>query len=414
MQLPVLTLLIVALAARSVSLAQKTPPSPPPPVSNSGGATPIPTQGLDTYSRSMQRVLDEERMNTPEPAAKPVTIAEFEKTLAENRSAGDSKLAAILSSLTLTERVNPARLARWNFAFRGQKTREVLVALADGAAFLHLPAEDISVTPAPTVAEQRRMIVAFAKFLGETLPGLPNFRAERLTTYFEDRPPRQLRLSSDPVAADPLRNRPMHVVGTSRLKVAYVKGHEDTEKNSEFEDPDLYASRFTTAGEFGPILYGVMLDATQSKLSWARWEPGADGPLAVFRFDAPKEKSHYSVKPPGGAKRPSQFVAYRGEIAIHPADGTIAWLSVVARPTPADDMAEANIAVEYGRVEIGQHFYTCPVHGIALSKVPLVAAGAAKHEHLFPLQTQLNDVLFEQYHVYRGDLRVTHEADEQP
>jgi hypothetical protein len=53
-------------------------------------------QGIDAYSHSLQRVIDNERMNTPEPPTKPVTIVEFENTLAENRIASDAKLAAIL------------------------------------------------------------------------------------------------------------------------------------------------------------------------------------------------------------------------------------------------------------------------------------------------------------------------------
>jgi hypothetical protein len=203
-------------------------------------------------------------------------------------------------------------------------------------------------------------------------------------------------------------------VGTSTVKVAYVEGHEVTEKNGGFEDANPNASRFTTAGEFGPILYGVMFDAVQNELAWARWESSAASPLAVFRFDAPKEQSHYSLKARGAAKLQTQFVAYRGEIAIDPSDGAIVWLSVVASPTPDDAIAAADIEVEYGRVEIGQRLYTCPVHGVALSKVPLSPAHAAKQDQPVPLQTQLNDVSFQQFHIFRGDPHITQETPAQP
>lgn len=408
--------LVFVLMAQTVCLAQKTTPTPPPSPAPPQGfdPSPVPMQGMDTYTRSMQRVIDEELMNTPEPATKPVTVAEFEKVLADNRNAGDAKLAEILAGLSLTERANGERVSRWKAKFPGQKTREALVALADGSAFLPLPAEDIPTASQPSIAEQRRMITAFGKFLSKTLPGLPNFRATRSTTYFEDRPPRQLALSTDAAAADPLRNRPLHVIGTSKLKVAYVEGHEDTEKDSGFTDEDRYASRFTTAGEFGPILYGVMMDAVQSRLAWARWESGADGRIAVFGFEAPKEKSHYSIKPPGSTKHGNLFVAYRGEIGLRPSDGAVVWLSVVARPAPDDAMAAADIAVEYGPVEIGEHTYTCPVHGVALSKVPLGAGGAAKKNQPPALQTQLNDVSFEQYHVFRGEMHIAKDDQARP
>lgn len=407
------TMLLMAFTARFVCLAQKAPSSPPSSGHPSNTTSmPVPSPPVD-YN-GLQRAIDEERMNSPEPAAKPVTIAEVEETLADNRSTGDGRLAAILTKLTLTERTNAARLSRWNSESPGPQTRQVLMALADASAFLPLPADDIPEAPAPSLAEQRRMVTAFAEFLSGTLPRLPNFRATRLTTYFEDRPPRQLPLSTDPASTDPLRNRPMHVVGTSRFRVAYVEGHEVMESKSEFEDASLHAWRFTTGGEFGPILYGMMMDAAQSKLVWARWESSAQGPIAVFRFDAPKEESHYSIKAPGATKLQTRFAAYRGEIAVHPADGTIVWLSVVASPTPDDAMVEADIAVEYGRVEIGQRFYTCPVHGVALSRIPLPAARGTKQDQPVPLQTQLNDVSFQQYHVFRGDLHVTQGAAAQP
>jgi hypothetical protein len=411
------TMLLVVLIARSVSLAQKEPsPSPPPspPSGNSGSTTSFPVSNPPVDYNGLQRLMDEERMNTPEPATKPVTITEIEKTLADNRHSGDGKLAAILTKLSLTERANAPRLSRWNSENSGPQTRQILMALADGSAFLPLPAEDIPAAPAPSMAEQRRMMTAFAKFLGETLPGLPNFRATRLTTYFVDSPPRQLSLATDPAAPDPLRNRPMHVVDTSRLEVTYAEGREAKERSTGFEVANHDPSRFTTAGEFGPILYGMMMDALQSKLVWAGWESSPDGPLAVFRFDASKEKSHYSMKPPGDAKPQNHFVAYRGEIAIHPSNGTIERLSVVASPTPDDAVAEADIAVEYGRVEIGNRFYTCPVHGVALSKTPLSGARGKKQDQPLPLQTQLNDVSFQQYHVFRGELHITREGTRQP
>ena len=202
----------------------------------------------------------------------------------------------------------------------------------------------------------------------------------------------------------------MHVVGSSRIQVAYVGGHEVEEKKSGFDDPGFDASRFTTAGEFGPILYGVMMDAARSTIAWSGWESGNDGLLATFRFDNPKDKSHFSLRPPGIPGSANQFVAYAGEIAVNPADGMIMRLSVMARPEPGDTVATANIEVEYGRVEIGQHVYICPVHAVALSKVHVQGVRPPGPGQAVPLQTQINDVVFEQYHVFRGDPHIVQNA----
>lgn len=394
-------------------IAQKTP-SPPPRAPNPVGTSPMPMPNLNPDPYGLQRMIDLERMSTPEPTAKPVGILELEKTLDANRNSGDAKLAALLSGLTLTERASAARQSRWHAEFSGARTRQTLTALEDESTFQALPTPDIPDASTPTRSEQQRMVSEVGKYISSALPALPNFRAVRSTTYFEDHPPRELPLATDPVAASAFLNRPMHVVGTSKSQVAYVDGHEVTEKQSGIQDMNPEASRFTTAGEFGPILYGVMMDAARSKLVWGGWEQGAGGLLAVFRFDAPKASSHYAVKPPGSAKPGDNFVAYRGEIAVDPSDGTILRLSVMAQPAPDDSLAVANIVVEYGRVNIGKHMYTCPVHGVALSKVPLHAVPSSKRGGAVPLQTQLNDVVFEQYHVFRGDLKVQPDEVRQP
>lgn len=403
-----LACLLLSLVTAPMSLGQKTPPSPSP----SPGPTypsPIPSSTLDhldTFQQRLDRLVDEERKLTPEPPTKVVSLGEFEKTLADHRTSNDAKLASLLSGLSLGERADAETYSRWNTAFPGTKTRQAMMALADGSAFLPLSNEEIPAAPEPSAAEQHRMIEAVGSYLNNALPALPNFRATRRTEYFEDGPPRVLPLSTDPEPSDPLRNRPMHLVATTKRQVAYVDGHEVNERGSGYEDAAIEASRFSTAGEFGPILYGVMLDALQSTIVWARWERCEAGLLAVFRFNASKENSHFSLKPPSATAAKNQFVAYRGEIAVDPASGSILRLSVVALPGPDDAVETAQIAVEYGRIEIEQRFYLCPVHAVALSKVPLKSARLAKPGVTVPFQTQINDVEFAQYHVFRGDPHV--------
>lgn len=400
--------LLVPLLVQTGSLAQKTPPAPAPPRGGSG-ASPFPAGNLDRLDSNLsrlQRALDAERMAAPEP----VTPSQIDEALKANRGSGDARLAAILSGLTLTGRVAGARLSSWNTAAPGAQTRQLLTALADGSAFFALPTEDLPAAPTPSLTEQKRIITQVGHYLSTTLPTLPNFRATRYTTYFQDRPPRALPLNTDPASDDIRLNRPMHAVGSSRIQVAYASGREVVEKKNGFDDPDVDVSRFTTAGEFGPILYGVMMDAARSKIVWTGWELGRHGLLAVFRFDTPKEKSHFSLKAPGASGAADQFVAYGGEIAVDPADGTIMRLAVIAQPEPKGTIAAANIEVEYGPVEIGKHFYTCPVHAVALSKVRIQGVRPQESGQPVPLQTQINDVLFEQYHVFRGDPRVIQEG----
>jgi hypothetical protein len=198
---------------------------------------------------------------------KPITIAELEKILAENKNTGDKKLSAMLSGYSLTERAASIRMSRWIAASPGSRTGQTLIALADGAAFLPLPAEDTPIAPAPSVNEQRRMIAQLDGYLKDTLPALPNFVATRHTIYFEDGPTRQLPLFSHAVPVDPMKNLPVHLVGTSDLQVSYFDGHEVIRKREAMSGFDPYSTRLSTSGEFGAILYGVAIDAANNKLT---------------------------------------------------------------------------------------------------------------------------------------------------
>lgn len=367
-------------------------------------------------NRYMFRIsVDRETLAGPENITKPLSMVELEDKLASNLNTGDTKLAELLSGFTLTERVNAARLARWKATFKGTETRQVLTALADASTFSPLPAQDLSKAPAPSLADQRRMMSLIGAYLGKTLSGLPNFLAERRTTYFEDWPsnvdwPAASLKSAITDPNDPARwrNRPFYSAGTINRPVTYRDGQEVIEKKW-FSASNLnpYGARLTTSGEFGPILNGVLTDAAQSKLFWSAWEQSSEGALAVFRFEVPKEKSHYAVKLPGApASSEGQIVPYRGEIAVKPADGSILRLTVMAQMGSEESVQAANIQVEYGRVKIGGKTYICPIHGVALSKVPVPGLRKKVQLSTAPLQTQLNDISFEKYRVFRGDLHV--------
>jgi VWFA-related protein len=177
----------------------------------------------------------------------------------------------------------------------------------------------------------------------------------------------------------------------------------------------------TTWGEFGPILTTVLEDAAQGKLGWSHWEQGAAGPQAVFSYAAPKEKSHYEVtfccvQKDNDIRVFKQYAGYHGEIAIDPANGTILRLTVEADLGKADPIVKADMLVEYGPVVIGGATYICPlksvsvslahqqnVHPIRMQRLASTMVERSNQDIPNPLQTLLDDVAFEQYHVFRAD-----------
>ena len=346
-------------------------------------------------------------------AAKPVTVEQLEQILAATPGASDVQMAAQLSDLVLIERLSAARLSRYETDFPGPRTRQALTVLADMSAFLNPPGEEIPAIARPDPKAQREMIALTVNYVNQTMHQLPNFFATRVTVSFQDNP------SLDESRRDNNRSfvpdlliisKPLHSVGRYSVAVLYRGGREVVHAGTVQPGPQ----GLTTSGEFGPILGTALLDAAQGNLVWSRWEQGAAGQEAVFRFSVPAEKSHYEVsyccilKVNGDRVYYRQFSAYDGEITIDPSNGTVLRLSLRAtglkRPDP---IVKANIVVEYGPVELGGRTYICPVKGIAVSLAsetrPLFGG---REEDFPPLQTSLNDVVFEQYHLYRASSHV--------
>src|SRR5206468_4005766 len=118
----------------------------------------------------------------------------------------------------------------------------------------------------------------------------------------------------------------------------------------------------------------VLVDAAQNKLAWGHWEQGANGPLAVFRYSVPKENSHYEVRyccvaASYGMESNSFNVmsGYHGEMAVDPASGVIVRVTLQAELSKEDPSSRADLAVEYGPVELGGTQYICPQRSVSIS-----------------------------------------------
>jgi VWFA-related protein len=362
-------------------------------------------------------------------AAKHITVEQLEQALATAQGKPDADVARQLSDLELTERLSPAELSHWQTALPGEQTRLALVALADASEFRDPPAAEIPSAPAPDFDAQRNILALTVNYVSRAIPQLPNFFATRVTTSFEDTP----LLQGSGISTTPFKA--LHPIGNSSATMLYRDGRE------KIVGPDAGKERnthgLTTKGVFGPILGIVLLDAAQSKLVWNHWEQGASGLQAVFSYSVPKEKSHYtvdyccvadeaatannnnnistrrSVQVTGGAistsylHRFSQIAAYHGEMTVDPATGTILRLMLLAELKPDDPITKAGIVVEYGSVEIAGKTYICPLRSVSstlaqtLQFDPVFLNPLANQQQ--PLKTSLDDVAFEQYHVFRAE-----------
>ena len=350
-------------------------------------------------------------------AAKRVTIAQLEQELNSARSVSDAEFARRVSDWEPGERVSAAALAHLNAAAPGEKSRQALALVAARSSFLDLPPSEIPQTPAPDLAEQRRILGLAVKYVAGVLPQLPNFFATRKTARFEDTP-----LQQGPFSVTPYQ--PLHLVGSSAVTVLYRNGREEVDEPSGNDKTQSQALPGLSAwGLFGPILSTVLTDAARSKLAWGHREQGAAGVQAVFTYEVPKSQSHYQVvyccftypdKP--GSHPVQELPGYHGEIAVDPGNGAILRLTVVADLNPSDPITRAAVEVEYAPVEIGGRSYVCPVKSVSLSTAqiqrylptgiynsdPTITLQDAPH----PLKTLLNEITFDGYHVFRTESRI--------
>jgi VWFA-related protein len=360
---------------------------------------------------------------SPAFAAKRVTVEQLEQVLSAIHGKPDAEIALHLSDLQLTERLSTAKLLQLEGNLSGPQARQALTALADLSAFLSLPPAEIPPTPAPGLAEQRRIMALTITYASKTLHQLPNFSATRITTRFQDQPQGYEKGGSRFVPAQPLAQ-----AGSASATVFYRDGGEVVNASLEKGKKSESVQGLSTSGEFGPILATTLLDAAHSKLAWGHWEQNEAGPVAVFDYAVPSEKSHYGVSyccfvEGVGADADTDFrpfhqiAGYHGEIAVDPANGTVLRVTAEADLKPTDPLIRADIMVQYGPVELGGKPYICPAKSVSISQAQAADANMALSRVQFSpghLQTLLNDVAFVQYHLFHADAHLMTAAEGLP
>ncbi|MGB0065463.1 MAG: hypothetical protein WBP85_13525 [Terracidiphilus sp.] len=330
-------------------------------------------------------------------AMKTATVEQMEQLLARMHDKPDGKVAHELEDLQLTERVSPARLAHWETAFPGSRTRQELIRLADLSAFIDPPASEVIPDPPPDPDTQRHMLWMAEQYMGSTMSRLPNFFATRETTHFE------AASSSKSDSADGSA-KPLQWTGVTSGTVTYRGGREILFEAADKPDAEPPASGLTSHGEFGPILSQVLSDALESEVRFLRWEQGPSEPAAVFHYSVPEEASHFKLDLATGGQEQPVHPAYHGEIEIDPETGAILRLSEISSMSPPHQVQSTSIEVEFAPVTIGDRTFFCPVKAVFFTRIPVPAGGATKpnrespDQSSWPIETDLNDVMFSHYH----------------
>jgi VWFA-related protein len=350
--------------------------------------------------------------------AKRVTVEQLDQLLKADHGKSDGDMAQRLSNLELSERMSKTKISSWIAELHGAKARQALLALAGASAFLAPPATEIPTDPPPDASAQRKMISLADEYLNETIPHLPNFLATRTTVRYAETPPHDENNST-------IEYQPLHMVESSKERVLYSRGQEVVDAAAaKHARPKNEGPNLSAYGTFGPVL-GAAIDAVvaSTDFRWSRWERDASGLRAVFRYVIPQEKSHFRVGycclPDGDGTTSFQTVqGYHGEITINPVTGAILWLTMEADLNAELPIVRSEVMVSYGPVDIGGKTYICPVTSIAIWRSRTVGVLALtdwgdSFRSYGPFATMLNEMDFDDYHIFRAESHVLTGVPEQ-
>jgi VWFA-related protein len=362
----------------------------------------------------------------PARAAEKVTVEQLEHTLAAAHGKKDQDVGKRLSEMELSERLTSEKLATMEAELPGGKSRMALVALADASAFLQLPATEIPATAAPDAGTQRLILSKAAENVIASIQRFPDFFARQTTNRFHD-----LKVSyptSEPTIRE---NQAFQLLDSFSDTVSYRNGQEVEETTEKHrQDRPMPRDGLVNWGLFGPLQRIVMTDIYKGKIGWGHWEQRATGPVAVFRYSIPKEKSDYVVKyccvglPTTGFHSFESMPPIHGEIAIDPATGAVYRLVLITDLSPSDPIFRAEIMVEYQPVEIGGKTYVSPSKSVTITTaiapifrqgceggVGVMTTDCTRTEVFQPKDTAINDTVYDSYHVFRSEMRILPEGN---
>ena len=346
-------------------------------------------------------------MALPACAAHRLTVGQLGETLstaiAQHRT--DEEIARQLGTLELSERLSAAALDRFSARLALQpRTALALQLLSDQSAFLDPPADEKLSAAPPGAEDQEKMLAAARAYAVQTWGRLPNFFVSRVTNRF-DNGVQVLHPGELPVHAG------LHPVSSSTRRITFRDGKEVLDQTAPAPPSPAAPGNASDEtglrswGEFGPALTVVLADLANRKMSFSHWEQTVGGLAAVYRYEVPREASHYLVtysyldakdvsrlqsgtngrrrSQPQGENIPKarelrsfhETPSYHGTLAIDPATGAVLRITIEASLGSGNPLLSASTMIEYGSVTIGDRKFICPVHSLAISLEPGRLAG---------------------------------------
>ena len=400
----------------------------------------------DLRARVFEDYYDEPVFYDQAPETQSVSVMQFQALIASAQGISDAKLAHQFENIRLTERLSSAKMEALEKSVHGKKAREALQVVADKSEFFAPPDEEIIAAPQPEKSAQQQIISKVISYIDSTIPHLPDFLATRTSVQYYARP-----ANEDQTWKTAPSDQSLHEAEITKASIRFSKGKELVKEESVKKMSDMQGGQqlkalpglgpifaasvkktpdtpggqsLKTVGVFGPILstVTVALTWTRSQLNWDHWEKGDNGRLAVFRYHViqgtPFFSAGFCCLPVDNRSVPFiQNVPFHGVIAVDPATGALMRLSVQADLGWRLPLERSDLMIEYGPVRGVSRLFICPSKSVSISRqrrIMTIHEWGETFKVYAPFETVLNEMRFDNYHVFGSTSRILPDFVEEP
>ena len=205
--------------------------------------------------------------------------------------------------------------------------------------------------PAPSPAEQDKLLESMHNYGAGYVSGLPNFICVQVT--------RQLEAGK--------KSDRWHKGDTLVSKLSFNQGREQRVLDSVNGKPlrpgqNRWRAPLQTEGEFGLLLSRVLGPESEAWFTWSHWETLRGKRLAVFDFSVDKQHSTLSLSLSDLAKA---IVPYTGSVYADPETGAVWRITDAATDIPAKLLTRAiSTTIDYDEIPVGDKKYLLPVEAV--------------------------------------------------
>jgi hypothetical protein len=300
----------------------------------------------------------------------------------------DKQVAATVSRLKLSQKLDDATIERLQGEGAGPKTVAALKDLGSNSANLSTAPKVEAVRaptplPAPSDEDQQKVIADAREYAKNYTSTLPDFICTQITRrYFAQS-----------------GHENWHLADTITSKLSYFEQHENYELkliNNQLTSRKIESlGGATSSGEFGSMLKMIFAEHTGAEFHWDHWGTLRGHRVYVFNFRVDQGHSEWEVR---YEKENPIEPAYEGAIYIDRENGKVLRLKLHAvEMPPAYPIQEAQTQLDYDYSKINDQSFL----------LPLIADVRMRHDNI----VTKNDVEFRLYRKYGVESSITFTPD---